>query len=148
VHPLHSLRPFRGGSGRRRGDRRDRPRRECEITSYLEGCVTSELSGNVVDLCPVGALVSKPYSFEARPVGAEEDPVGRRHGCGGQQHHGQCALREVMRVLPRINDEVNEEWIHDKTRHACDGLVRRRLDRPWVRRDGKLQQATWEKRSA
>jgi NADH-quinone oxidoreductase subunit G len=53
-------------------------------------------------------------------------------------------LREVMRVLPRINDEVNEEWIHDKTRHACDGLVRRRLDRPWVRRDGKLQQATWE----
>jgi NADH-quinone oxidoreductase subunit G len=115
-----------------------------EITSYLEGCVTSELSGNVVDLCPVGALVSKPYSFEARPWELKKTPSVDVMDAVGSNITINARLREVMRVLPRINDEVNEEWIHDKTRHACDGLVRRRLDRPWVRRDGKLQQATWE----
>jgi NADH-quinone oxidoreductase subunit G len=115
-----------------------------EITSYLEGAVTSELSGNVVDLCPVGALVSKPYSFEARPWELNKVPGIDVMDAVGSNIRIDSRLREVMRVLPRINDEVNEEWIHDKTRHACDGLLRRRLDRPWVRRGGKLQAATWE----
>jgi NADH-quinone oxidoreductase subunit G len=115
-----------------------------EITSYLEGAVTSELSGNVVDLCPVGALVSKPYSFEARPWELNKIPGIDVMDAVGSNIRIDARLREVMRVLPRINDEVNEEWIHDKTRHACDGLLRRRLDRPWVRRGGKLHPATWE----
>jgi NADH-quinone oxidoreductase subunit G len=114
-----------------------------EITSYLEGCVTSELSGNVVDLCPVGALVSKPYSFEARPWELKKVPGVDVMDAVGSNIRIDSRLREVMRVLPRLNEEVNEEWIHDKTRHAVDGLLRRRLDRPWIRRDGKLQQATW-----
>jgi NADH-quinone oxidoreductase subunit G len=115
-----------------------------EITSYLEGTVSSELSGNVVDLCPVGALVSKPYHFEARPWELKKVPGVDVMDAVGSNIRIDARLREVMRVLPRINEEVNEEWIHDKTRHACDGLLRRRLDRPWVRRDGKLQPATWE----
>ncbi|HEX8215023.1 MAG TPA: NADH-quinone oxidoreductase subunit NuoG [Allosphingosinicella sp.] len=115
-----------------------------EITSYLEGAVTSELSGNVVDLCPVGALVSKPYSFEARPWELRKIPAIDVMDAVGSNIRLDARMREVMRALPRINDEVNEEWIHDKTRHAVDGLVRNRLDRPWVRRDGKLQPASWE----
>jgi NADH-quinone oxidoreductase subunit G len=115
-----------------------------EITSYLEGAVTSELSGNVIDLCPVGALVSKPYSFEARPWELNKLPGVDVMDAVGSNIRIDARLREVMRVLPRINDEVNEEWISDKTRHACDGLLRRRLDRPWVRREGKLQPASWE----
>jgi len=115
-----------------------------EITSYLEGTVTSELSGNVVDLCPVGALVSKPYHFEARPWELRKIPGVDVMDAVGSNIRIDARLREVMRVLPRINEEINEEWIHDKTRHACDGLLRRRLDRPWIRRDGKLQPATWE----
>jgi NADH-quinone oxidoreductase subunit G len=116
-----------------------------EITSYLEGTLTSELSGNVVDLCPVGALLSKPYSFEARPWELRKTPgidvmdaVGTNIRIDGRQ-------RAVLRVLPRINEDVNEEWAHDKTRHAVDGLVRNRLDRPWIRdKRGKLQPASWE----
>jgi NADH-quinone oxidoreductase subunit G len=115
-----------------------------EITSYLEGTLTSELSGNVVDLCPVGALLSKPYSFEARPWELRKTPgidvmdaVGTNIRIDGRQ-------RAVLRVLPRINEDVNEEWAHDKTRHAVDGLVRNRLDHPWVRKSGKLQPASWE----
>ena len=115
-----------------------------EITSYLEGSLTSELSGNVVDLCPVGALVSKPYSFEARPWELRKIPGIDVMDAVGSNIRIDARQREVMRVLPRLNDEVNEEWIHDKTRHAADGLLRRRLDRPWVRRGGKLQPATWE----
>ena len=115
-----------------------------EITSYLEGSLTSELSGNVVDLCPVGALVSKPYSFEARPWELRKIPGIDVMDAVGSNIRIDARQREVMRALPRINDDVNEEWIHDKTRHAVDGLLRRRLDRPWVRRDDKLQQATWE----
>lgn len=115
-----------------------------EVTSYLEGAVTSELSGNVVDLCPVGALVSKPYSFEARPWELRKIPGIDVMDAVGSNIRIDARQREVMRVLPRINEDVNEEWIHDKTRHAVDGLLRRRLDRPWVRRDGKLQPATWE----
>ena len=115
-----------------------------EITSYLEGTLTSELSGNVVDLCPVGALLSKPYSFEARPWELRKTPgvdvmdaVGTNIRIDGRQ-------RAVLRVLPRINEDVNEEWAHDKTRHAVDGLVRNRLDQPWVRKGGKLRPASWE----
>ena len=114
-----------------------------EITSYLEGAVTSELSGNVVDLCPVGALVSKPYSFEARPWELRKIPGIDVMDAVGSNIRIDARQREVMRALPRINEDVNEEWISDKTRHAVDGLLRRRLDRPWIRRNGKLQPATW-----
>ncbi|HEY0111991.1 MAG TPA: NADH-quinone oxidoreductase subunit NuoG [Allosphingosinicella sp.] len=114
-----------------------------EITSYLEGAVTSELSGNVVDLCPVGALVSKPYSFEARPWELRKVPGIDVMDAVGTNIRIDHRFREVMRALPRLNEDVNEEWAHDKTRHAVDGLVRRRLDRPWIRREGKLQPATW-----
>ncbi|MEA3018305.1 MAG: NADH-quinone oxidoreductase subunit, partial [Sphingomonadales bacterium] len=115
-----------------------------EITSYLEGAVTSELSGNVVDLCPVGALLSKPYSFEARPWEMRKIPAIDVMDAVGTNIRLDTRLREVMRALPRLNEEVNEEWAHDKTRHCVDGLLRRRLDRPWVRRDGRLEEAPWE----
>jgi NADH-quinone oxidoreductase subunit G len=115
-----------------------------EITSYLEGAVTSELSGNVVDLCPVGALVSKPYSFEARPWELRKVPGIDVMDAVGTNIRIDHRFREVMRALPRLNEDVNEEWAHDKTRHAVDGLVRNRLDRPWVRREGKLRPASWE----
>jgi NADH-quinone oxidoreductase subunit G len=115
-----------------------------EITSYLEGALTSELSGNVVDLCPVGALVSKPYSFEARPWELRKIPGIDVMDAVGSNIRIDARQREVMRALPRINEDVNEEWISDKTRHAVDGLLRRRLDRPWVRREGKLEPASWE----
>src|SRR4051812_12432980 len=115
-----------------------------QITSYLEGAVTSELSGNVVDLCPVGALVSKPYSFEARPWELRKVPAIDVMDAVGTNIRLDHRFREVMRALPRINEDVNEEWAHDKTRHAVDGLVRNRLDRPWVRIDGKLRPASWE----
>jgi NADH-quinone oxidoreductase subunit G len=114
-----------------------------EITSYLEGAVTSELSGNVVDLCPVGALVSKPYSFEARPWELRKVPAIDVMDAVGTNIRLDHRFREVMRALPRVNEDVNEEWAHDKTRHCVDGLVRNRLDRPWMRRDGKLQPASW-----
>jgi len=115
-----------------------------EITSYLEGAVTSELSGNVVDLCPVGALLSKPYSFEARPWEMRKIPAIDVMDAVGTNIRLDTRLREVMRALPRLNEEVNEEWAHDKTRHCVDGLLRRRLDRAWVRRDGRLEEAAWE----
>ncbi|HEY0027492.1 MAG TPA: NADH-quinone oxidoreductase subunit NuoG [Allosphingosinicella sp.] len=114
-----------------------------QITSYLEGAVTSELSGNVVDLCPVGALVSKPYSFEARPWELRKVPGIDVMDAVGTNIRIDHRFREVMRALPRLNEDVNEEWAHDKTRHAVDGLLRRRLDRPWIRREGRLQPATW-----
>ena len=115
-----------------------------EITSYLEGAVTSELSGNVVDLCPVGALLSKPYSFEARPWELRKIPAIDVMDAVGTNIRLDTRLREVMRALPRLNEDVNEEWAHDKTRHCVDGLLRRRLDRPWIRRGGKLEEASWE----
>ena len=115
-----------------------------EITSYLEGAVTSELSGNVVDLCPVGALVSKPYSFEARPWELRKVPGIDVMDAVGTNIRIDHRFREVMRALPRLNEDVNEEWAHDKTRHCVDGLLRNRLDRPWVRRHGKLLPATWD----
>jgi NADH-quinone oxidoreductase subunit G len=114
-----------------------------QITSYLERAVASELSGNVVDLCPVGALTSKPYAFEARPWELTKTAGIDVMDAVGSNVRIDSRGRQVLRVLPRVNDDVNEEWAHDKTRHHVDGLVERRLDRPWVRRDGKLQPASW-----
>ncbi len=116
---------------------------DAEITTYLEAAVTSELSANIIDLCPVGALTSKPYAFNARSWElTKTDSVDVMDGLGS-------AIRidsrgpAVLRVLPRTNDDVNEEWISDKTRYACDGLARQRLDRPMIRRAGKLSAASW-----
>jgi NADH-quinone oxidoreductase subunit G len=115
-----------------------------QITTYLEKTLTSELSGNVADLCPVGALLQKPYSFEARPWELKKTPSIDVHDAVGSNVRLDSRGRQVMRVLPRINEDVNEEWLSDKSRHAIDGMVRRRLDRVFVRRDGKLRPATWE----
>jgi NADH-quinone oxidoreductase subunit G len=114
-----------------------------EITTYLEKAFASELSGNVVDLCPVGALTSKPYAFNARPWElrkTESVDVMDAQGCNIRV---DTRGPQVMRVLPRLNEEINEEWISDKARHACDGLSRQRLDRPYVRVGGKLKPASW-----
>jgi NADH-quinone oxidoreductase subunit G len=116
---------------------------DVEITTYLEKAFASELSGNVVDLCPVGALTSKPYAFNARPwelKKTESVDVMDAQGCNIRV---DTRGPQVMRVLPRLNEEVNEEWISDKARHACDGLSRQRLDRPYVRVSGKLKPASW-----
>ena len=114
-----------------------------EISS-LERAVTSELSGNVIDLCPVGALTSKPYAFAARPWELRKTETIDVMDALGSSIRVDSRGMEVLRVLPRINEEINEEWISDKTRFAYDGLKRQRLDRPYVRRDGKLRPATWD----
>ncbi|HEX4636093.1 MAG TPA: NADH-quinone oxidoreductase subunit NuoG [Rhizomicrobium sp.] len=117
---------------------------DMEITTYLEKAFASELSGNVVDLCPVGALTSKPYAFNARPWElrkTESVDVMDAQGCNIRV---DTRGSQVMRVLPRLNEEVNEEWTSDKARHACDGLSRQRLDRPYVRVNGKLKPASWQ----
>jgi NADH-quinone oxidoreductase subunit G len=116
---------------------------DVEITTYLEKAFASELSGNVVDLCPVGALTAKPYAFNARPwelKKTESVDVMDAQGCNIRV---DTRGPQVMRVLPRLNEDVNEEWISDKARHACDGLSRQRLDRPYIRVGGKLKPATW-----
>jgi NADH-quinone oxidoreductase subunit G len=115
-----------------------------EITSYLEKAVDSELSGNVIDLCPVGALTSKPYAFVARPWELKKTETIDVMDAVGSNIRVDARGSEVMRVLPRLNEDVNEEWISDKTRFACDGLRRQRLDKPYIRKDGKLQPATWD----
>src|SRR6185437_12561286 len=116
---------------------------DMEITTYLEHALTSELQGNLVDICPVGALTSKPYAFAARPW-----ELGKTQSVDVMD--GVCSAirvdtrgREVMRILPRLNEAVNEEWISDKTRHVVDGLRVQRLDEPYVRVDGQLKPATW-----
>jgi NADH-quinone oxidoreductase subunit G len=115
-----------------------------QITSYLEKAVTSELSGNVVDLCPVGALTSKPYAYEARPWELKKTLTIDVQDAVGTNIRLDSRGRQVMRCVPRINEDVNEEWAHDKTRHHVDGLVRRRLDKPYIRSGGKLVAATWD----
>ena len=115
-----------------------------QITTYLEHAIQSELSGNVVDLCPVGALTSKPYAFEARPWELRKTPAIDVMDAVGTNIRLDSRGRQVLRALPRVNDDVNEEWASDKTRHAVDGLVRKRLDRPFVRVGGKLMPATWD----
>ena len=114
-----------------------------EIATYLERSLTSELSGNVIDLCPVGALTSKPYAFTARSWELRKTESVDVMDAVGSSIRVDSRGAEVMRVLPRLNDDINEEWISDKTRFACDGLKRQRLDRPYVRRDGRLQPASW-----
>jgi NADH-quinone oxidoreductase subunit G len=114
-----------------------------EVTTYLEKAFASELSGNVVDLCPVGALTAKPYAFNARPWELRKTETVDVMDAQGCNIRVDARGSQVMRVLPRVNEDVNEEWISDKTRHACDGLLRQRLDRPYVRVDGKLKPASW-----
>jgi NADH-quinone oxidoreductase subunit G len=116
---------------------------DMEITTYLEHGMTSELSGNVIDLCPVGALTSKPYAFKARPWELRKtESIDVMDGLGSNIRV-DARGREIMRILPRNHDDVNEEWISDKTRFVWDGLKRARLDRPYIRRDGKLREASW-----
>ncbi|KIZ36879.1 MULTISPECIES: NADH-quinone oxidoreductase subunit NuoG [Rhodopseudomonas] len=116
---------------------------DMEITTYLESALTSELQGNLVDICPVGALTSKPYAFAARPW-----ELGKTQSIDVMDALGSAIRvdtrgREVMRILPRVNEAVNEEWISDKTRHIVDGLRTQRLDRPYIREAGKLRAASW-----
>ncbi len=116
-----------------------------EITTYLEKALASELSGNVVDLCPVGALTNRPYAFNARSWELSHTESFDAMDAVGSAIRIDTRGNEVMRVLPRVNDDVNEEWISDKTRHAIDGLKRQRIDRPYLRqRNGRLAEATWE----
>ena len=114
-----------------------------EIGTYVENAVTSELSGNMIDLCPVGALTSKPYAFVARPWELRHAEGIDVHDAVGSNIRVDFRGREVMRILPRLNEAINEEWISDKTRFAWDGLGRQRLDTPFVRRGGRLEPATW-----
>jgi NADH-quinone oxidoreductase subunit G len=116
---------------------------DAEITTYLEQAMTSELQGNVIDLCPVGALTSKPYAFQARPWELTKTESIDVMDAVGSAIRVDTRGREVMRILPRVNDAVNEEWISDKTRFIWDGLRSQRLDRPYVRHDGRLAPATW-----
>jgi NADH-quinone oxidoreductase subunit G len=116
---------------------------DMEITTYLEKAFSSELSGNAVDLCPVGALTSKPYAFNARPWELRKTESIDVMDAQGAHIRIDTRGREVLRVLPRNDDDINEEWISDKARHACDGLKRQRLDRPLLREAGKLVPVSW-----
>jgi NADH-quinone oxidoreductase subunit G len=115
-----------------------------EITTYLEQSMTSELSANVIDLCPVGALTSKPYAFEARPWELKKTESIDVMDAVGSNIRVDTYGWEVKRVLPRLNNEINEEWISDKTRYACDGLSKQRLDIPYIKKDNKLVKSTWD----
>ncbi|WP_338465855.1 NADH-quinone oxidoreductase subunit NuoG [Novosphingobium sp. ZN18A2] len=115
-----------------------------QITTYLEQAAAHELSANVIDLCPVGALTSRPYAFEARPWELKKTLSIDVSDAVGSNIRVDSRGREVLRILPRVNDDVNEEWLTDKGRFCVDGLVRRRLDKPWLRVDGKLQAASWQ----
>jgi NADH-quinone oxidoreductase subunit G len=117
---------------------------DSQITSYLEHAVSGELSGNLADVCPVGALLQKPQSFESRPWELRRVPGIDVMDAVGSNIRLDVRQRQVMRILPRVNEDVNEEWISDKTRHHVDALVRNRLDRPWVRERGKLKEASWQ----
>ena len=114
-----------------------------EIGTYVQHALTSELSGNMIDLCPVGALTSRPYAFAARPWELTKTESVDVLDAVGSNIRVDARGPEVLRILPRLNEDVNEEWISDKARFACDGLRRQRLDRPYLRRDGKLQAASW-----
>ncbi|MBW8814437.1 MAG: NADH-quinone oxidoreductase subunit G [Caulobacterales bacterium] len=116
---------------------------DVEITTYLDKAIASELSANVIDLCPVGALTSKPYAFNARPWELKKTESVDVMDALGSAIRVDARGPAVLRVLPRINEAVNEEWISDKTRYAVDGLSRQRLDRPFIRENGKLRAATW-----
>jgi NADH-quinone oxidoreductase subunit G len=116
---------------------------DAEISTYLEQAVTSELSGNINDLCPVGALTHRPWAYNYRPWELKKVEGIDVHDALGSNVVFQVRGNEVMRTLPRVNEDVNEEWLSDKSRYAIDGLMRQRLDRPYVRVDGKLREASW-----
>jgi NADH-quinone oxidoreductase subunit G len=113
------------------------------VGTYVEKALSSELSGNLIDICPVGALTSKPYAFVARPWELKKTDSVDVLDAVGAAIRVDTRGAEVLRILPRINEDVNEEWLADKSRFALDGLKRRRLDTPWIKRDGKLVRATW-----
>ena len=117
---------------------------DAEIVSYLDAALTSEMQGNVIDLCPVGALTSRPYAFNARPWELRKTETIDVMDALGSNIRIDAKGTEVMRVMPQNHDGVNEEWISDKTRFACDGLARQRLDQPYVRKNGKLTPASWD----
>ena len=115
-----------------------------EVGTYIEHALTSELSGNLIDICPVGALTSKPYAFVARPWELKKTDSVDVMDAVGTPVRVDIRGPEVLRILPRVNDEINDEWIADKSRFSFDGLKRRRLDKPWIREDGKLRPASWQ----
>ena len=115
-----------------------------EITTYLEKAMESELSANVIDLCPVGALTSKPYAFEARPWELKKTESIDVMDAVGSNIRVDSYNWEVKRILPRLNNEINEEWISDKTRYSCDGLLKQRLDIPYIKKNNKFQKSSWE----
>ena len=115
-----------------------------QITTYLEKAMESELSANVIDLCPVGALTSKPYVFEARPWELKKTETIDVMDAVGSNIRVDTYGWEVKRVLPRINEEINEEWISDKTRYACDGLKNQRLDTPYIKKKNKFEKISWK----
>ncbi len=117
---------------------------DMQITTYLEQSVQSELSGNVIDLCPVGALTSKPYVFEARPWELKKTETIDVMDAVGSNIRVDTYDWEVKRVLPIINEDINEEWISDKTRYACDGLLNQRLDAPYIKYNNKFEKASWD----
>ena len=116
---------------------------DAEITTYLEQAIHSEMTGNVVDLCPVGALTHKPWAFNYRPWELKKTETVDVHDAVGANIRVDARGAEVMRVLPRVNEDINEEWIDDKTRYAVDGLMRQRIDRPYIRKNKKLVEASW-----
>ena len=116
-----------------------------EITTYLEKSIDSELSACVIDLCPVGALTSKPYAFNARPWELSHTETVDVMDAIGSNIRVDTKGNQVLRVLPRLNEDINEEWISDKTRYAIDGLKNQRLDKPYVRNEnGSLEEADWD----
>jgi NADH dehydrogenase/NADH:ubiquinone oxidoreductase 75 kD subunit (chain G) len=116
---------------------------DMEITTYLEKSMESELSANVIDLCPVGALTSKPYAFEARPWELKKTETIDVMDAVGSNIRVDTYGWEVKRILPIINEDINEEWISDKTRYACDGLSKQRIDVPYIRENGNLRKSSW-----
>jgi len=116
-----------------------------EITTYLEKTIESELSGNVIDLCPVGALTSKPYAFQARPWELKKTETMDVFDGMGSSIRIDSRGKNVLRVLPRLNDEINEDWINDKSRFAIDGLSKQRLDKTYIKKQGKLESSDWNK---
>lgn len=116
---------------------------DMQISTYIEKAITSELSGNIIDLCPVGALTSKPYSFKARSWELTKTESIDVHDAVGSNIRIDSRGSEVMRILPKVNDQINEEWISDKTRFACDGLKYQRLDTPMLKINGKFEEISW-----
>ena len=116
---------------------------DMEISTYIERALSSELSANIIDLCPVGALTSKPYAFVARPWELRKTESVDVFDAVGSNIRIDSRGSQVLRLLPRLNEAVNEEWISDKARFAIDGLSHRRLDRPYIRRDGQLREVDW-----